>query len=533
LERAKNKRGIQFFTPTDLKETQLFEAAIYPSASLGGKSVGAFLKDFRDTIAPGKQTKIGTVNDKESVVAFVIHEVQIREGTSIGAIYYAFTFDNKNVHIIRILFDDPVRLEQYQSKILSVLIAKIKPTKSDRKKEKMSDNNNFSIPALKDIKFGGKFLPGIYEGSGVYTNNSDKVETKAKNKRYFFYPDGVYQVFDERDEPDARYGKEVTYDPTTGKLDLEFGTGINMVNHADANDALCYYGYDNNNKPFIYSRNYRGYGYYIAYLRYVGPVDRRSPEQEKEYQAILAQEKKQYRFVTKPGSGLALDWLEGIYHHGDVKLDGLGGATTNEENFICLKDGTIYSGFPCPLDVWDVSQSRRREPEKWGKWKRSGAKILAAWRDAPSEFTDIDVEKTQPGRPGQTLNGKYGAGSSHVTVGGGSYELRYALFSPEGTFEVEKRGGYGSSILTQTLSGTSVFSEYNDTSSSTSVNTTAAFIGINKAKKEKQARTGKYTIEGYAITIRFDDGRVYRQPFFILGRDSKAIWFGEETKSKG
>jgi hypothetical protein len=349
---------------------------------------------------------------------------------------------------------------------------------------------------------GGKLLPGIYAGDRLYGQKVSKPGLKL-----YLYTDNLYQLFKQNGRPVSRFGRPFRYDPASGKLDLEHGGAESLENEGD--QAYCVFGYDADGKPYVEGFRRGSFASTTTRLNYVGPLDRLSPQQEAEHKKQEEEESRRYKFVVPTGQGLSLNKLDSIWRTARPKYDGLGGARWDEEVFLLLKDGTAYSGFPCPLDMWDISSSRRREPEKWGRWRRSGSTLSLAWRDAPNEFRETQALRVSPGKPGETLSGNFGASSASgglIAPGGGSVEFRNVTFTSE-RFTLEKRGSFSSSIGMQSASGVAVF-------------------GADRA-----ARAGTYTLDGYTLTLKFDDGRVFRQPFFF-GKDRSEIWFQEETKRK-
>ena len=50
-------------------------------------------------------------------------------------------------------------------------------------------------------------------------------------------------------------------------------------------------------------------------------------------------------------------------------------------------------------------------------------------------------------------------------------------------------------------------------------------------RKKKPANTGTYQVNGYTLTLHYDDGTTVRMPFFFWDNKKTHIWFGDETMS--
>jgi hypothetical protein len=525
---SKTASGILTLTPGDVPTGQTFEVAIYPRRPMDSGGVDGFLKAFKDPQAPGVLSCTPEVKANSANVASMTATYKI-DGKPTIAIYFAISIDQSQVRTMRLLTDGPTLIKQYQPAV-SQIISDLTATE---KKAAENDGRGTAIEKLPTappgMTPGGKIVQGIYAGTQLYGN-----EIRARYRLYL-YENGEFQLCDDKGEP-VRFGDgEVTYDPRTGKLEVGITFDLNN-DRSDPEDDKCLYGKDQNGKPMVYGRSDHGFSYVTTVLRYAGPVDKPSPHALEEAKRREEEERNSYKFVTKPGQGLSLTQLAGLYHHGDVKTAGDGGTSYDEEVFVVLKDGTVYSGLPCPRDMWDVPTSKRREPEKWGKWHagKTGA-LLVAWPSAPNSFTPLKAYKVLPGNAGERLEGKYGAGSttgSLISISGSSYSLRYVTFTKDGRFETESRGGFSSGLTVQTMSGTSINTYHDDEGSVSSADTPGAFVASSSKKKNAPSRSGTYHIEGYSIVLRYDDGRVIKQPFFLEGADRKSVWFGEETKSK-
>ena len=52
-----------------------------------------------------------------------------------------------------------------------------------------------------------------------------------------------------------------------------------------------------------------------------------------------------------------------------------------------------------------------------------------------------------------------------------------------------------------------------------------AFSSSQKAKNPNGAREGDYSLNGYVLTLRYDNGKVARLPFFFGDDKRTSLWF--------
>jgi hypothetical protein len=203
----------------------------------------------------------------------------------------------------------------------------------------------------------------------------------------------------------------------------------------------------------------------------------------------------------------------------------MSGISGEMEVYILLKDGTVYDGMPVPPDEMDVSLSRRKEPQKWGKWRRDGKKFMVAWADRPNHYEPLEAEPSLPARRGERLDGSWSSGeTSGSSFFANSWRSWGVDFTQSGTFKKFESGGSSNGSIAQ-AGGTSVFTVYDDDGSAVSADTPGAFVGISKDKKRGSNRAGTYEINGYAITLHFGNGKVKRLPFFFGDPERNNLYF--------
>jgi hypothetical protein len=512
--------GVTLFTPPDLKQGETYSVAIYDEQAMGGKPIEEWLAAAigHDPVMPGKVQGTPKIQAPSANIGSGVATFLTGEGKPVAAIYTAVSLDRENTRVMRVLMWPASVHERYKEEALKISSAMVAASKKSAVESGRGTDVERLPTTPNGMTPGGQIQEGIYAGNKVYDN-----EIRSRYRLYL-YANGEFRLCDEKGE-EIRFGNgQYQYDPRTGKM--EIGRTFDLNNDRfDPDDEVCLYGRDAEGKPYVYANADWGFGRKITTLRYVGPIDRPSPETEKEVKARAEEEARRYKWVTEPGKGLPINRIAGILHNYQTRMDGMGGVTADSDLYVLLTDGTVYNGLPVAPDQWDVSRSRRMEPEKWGRWKRSGQKIIAAWADNPAHYEQLKGLMVKPGVKGQRLDGRFGTGSSSVNLMGGSYRLWGVTFTKDGRFVKDNRGGYGSSILSQTTTGTSIHSTYDDKGSYTAASGENFVVGSGKKKPEKNDRSGTYSVDGYTLTLRFDDGRVVRLPFFFGDGDRDSIWF--------
>ncbi len=234
-----------------------------------------------------------------------------------------------------------------------------------------------------------------------------------------------------------------------------------------------------------------------------------------------------YPYRASPGKGVQTEQIAGILHHFDLRLYS-GGALN--ESYLLLRDGAVYKGLLVPPDEFNAPLSRRREPEKWGHWKRQGAAMLAAWPRQPDRYTALQGVMAIPGKPGERMNRHFAMGESSGAAGlGGYYQVWGVRFTPDGRFQKDGGGGSSSGSLGQVLNGFSVNTQYDHTGSSASVSSPGSAGYSASRRRNGSAQSGTYTVSPYALTLHYDNGVVERRPFFFLSDTRDVILFEGDT----
>lgn len=500
-------KGTVVMRPGDLKAGEVFTLSFYPEAPLGAATpedwlVAAIGRDPFPLGTPGEPKIIN--KNARTAIAQVLTKAN---GQDLGLIYTASVVGDR-VRWVRLAISGQAGLYQrYKEPTEALVRAMAAGSKSAAE----------ATPAMAagKPKLGGPIQEGIYIGNQTY---GGKPHAKY---RLYLYANGEYRIRDIEDGKEDKDG-EYEYNPKNGYLDISSLYWLNTREN-DPNDAVCVFGHDANGRAIVYANNDRGISRAITTLVYAGKVDRPSPKAEEAEKARKAEEAARYKFVVAPGKGLSLGQIEAIFHNLTNQGDGMSGIKQLNAVAILLKDGTAYNGFPAPPDMWDVPTSKAREAAKWGKWRRSGEGYQVAWKG--QGFAQLEGSRVDPAAKGTRLEGRWGTGESSVNLMNSSYRLWGIRFGKDGQFIKDNRGGTGTSQFMQTGTGTAIHSTYDDKGSYTSATGRNFVIGRGKKAGPDAHRKGTYSIEGYTLVLRFENGKVVRMPFFMKQNKYRDMWF--------
>lgn len=182
---------------------------------------------------------------------------------------------------------------------------------------------------------------------------------------------------------------------------------------------------------------------------------------------------------------------------------GYGGMMTFQPVPVVLfKNGEACKSVEAVVYKGGLEAHKRKNPKLWTRWKMSNGKLMLKnrnkWQKVPYKGT------YGPMRRGKKLNNSYSriTGTGNTAMGGRSKVtvVENFTFSRDGRF-LHKGAGAGDI-------------GFDD--------------GYRKIRTEGYARSkfkkGKYSIDGYILTLRFENGRSSRN--FIVGdpKNPKAIW---------
>ena len=192
--------------------------------------------------------------------------------------------------------------------------------------------------------------------------------------------------------------------------------------------------------------------------------------------------------------------VAGIYFFAAVSMSGM----VSYDPYVLLKDGTIYKAVPpVPLKEWNVAQSRVEHPRDWGHWQRqSDGGLIVQWGSVgkPIKYKPGECPQATPAKSGEQLRGTYSAFSSstmHTSANTSNLSVsRDINFSADGRFQEEHSASYS----------------YSKTG------------GSGLTTGSQKAHSGTYTLSGYTLTRRYDDGRVVQS--WYCRQTDESIYLG-------
>ncbi len=530
------ERTTQVLTPLDLGPAESYAVAAF-AAERRPASVGAWLVAHADDDVTDLRARVersGDVRATSPTVMSTTRLMRSARGAQEIAIYFGVTRSDGQVQLIRVLASSVTVLQRYQD-ITTALLRTIATAAHPRPPAiAVEDVSRISrdmvvtapAPRRRGIRAGGPLVPGMYVGQQVSSDTKEVIGELT----IWLYGNGEYRQQWKRGSSDPRE-EEFSYDPSTGRIDLEWGSLLDIVNsRIDPNTDFAVIGRADDGTPMLYAENDRGFRTVLTVMMYTGKNDRPSPRAAKAAEIAAEVEAARYKHVVAAGQGVQDAQIASIVMHSQLHTSvGLSmqmGAYSTLSMYLLLTDGTVHDGVPVPPDEMDVSASRRREPQTWGRWRRQGTQVQVAWNVAPNEWKPLEGEAMVKARPGEALRGRFSGGESRASGDVGSFSLYGVAFGPGQQFETDSRGGTGTGGFTQTMSGTSVQTTTDDDGSVTSATTPGAVVS-STTKARTSSRAGTYRITGWNLEARYGDGRVVRQPFFFLDDTRDAIlWQG-------
>lgn len=506
--------GATTFIPPDLQAGEVYSITTYDSQPMEGKALDEFLRGFAGPVGKttGKLAKPLTIEVRDGRIVSGTGVYSGPSGTALGVMFVGVTLDGgANIHLARTLFSSSELLPRYREQNSAVMTSLISRVKGE------AGRNIVSVPPVVKQKLktiGGALVPGVYAG-----NQYDGQELRQRF-RVYLYPSGEYRLCDQNDKDITKrfFDEQVgnyKYNRVSGQLNIDWTQALG----AYSDDCWCYYGRDANGKPAIYAEDNVGFSSKHTLLTWVAPPTKRlSKTEETARKAALEEERNRYKWVTKPGKGIPNSKIAAVLL--DTRVNG---AQADETVYLLLKDGTVYADLPVPPDELDVIRSRQKEPDKWGKWRKVGAGYKVSWAGAP--YQTLPGRRVSPAPSQVKLAGRWGTGRATNDIITSSYRLWGVTFTKSGRFRKDERGGSSSSIgfgdtATHTASG------YDDEGSfGGGFGPNFAVSSSQKKKNPNGAREGDYSINGYVLTLRYDNGKVKRLPFFFVDPARKGLWF--------
>lgn len=404
-----------------------------------------------------------------------------------------------------------------------------------------------SIPSLGDVLAGGPLEPGEYTCISEYYWSYDDT-TNIREYVLSLYPDMGLRA----NEADESYEAVFEYNQGTGELFSEGNYDFWDAGYEDIIKNYFYDGYsddhitsfkfyrDAQNQPVLYGQNDEDNtdeDMVTTLCHYKGVAQQPSPAEE----AAALVEAERFKYVTAPGQGLQIADIEGIIHTGE-NVYTVTGLKFQEATYLLLKDGTIYKNLQVPPNDLNVVDSKQYEGENWGQWQRNGETISVQWYGSNDPVV-LDGFLVLPAQTDERLDVSYNnlTGSTLGGIGFGGVVTTNSdtiIFMPDGHFQ---RSGYSTTGSTTIGPDFSVSSNYysdeegtvGGTSTSNTVGdvTSGMTVTTESTNPNPPATTGTYTLDGYTLELRYDDGRVERTFFYFWDDKKDNAVFGGVTYS--
>jgi hypothetical protein len=198
-----------------------------------------------------------------------------------------------------------------------------------------------------------------------------------------------------------------------------------------------------------------------------------------------------------PVDGIKAAQIEGVY-----SVSGFSGTTYSTSGYLFLKDGTVLNNVDDAPAMVSLSQSRTKDANDWGKWRRVGPKMQITWADGNTESIDASPgSRLVGGTKATRLNGYYGiisSGGSLIT-GSGYVSRSGYTFHPDGSFEKLNSSSFSVGGFVAGEAGPVTIAAGGSASNS----------GNNLIGK------ARYEIDGHMLTLTYPDGRIARFSFAV------------------
>ena len=517
-------KGAHTYTPSDLKAGEIYSVTIYDSVALEGATLDEWIRKFAGPVGkkPGQLEAALTPRVKDGQFVTAVGVYGGPNGSALGALFTGVTLDGaQNIHAARVLFSSQEVLDRYDSAFENFVMAMGKRAATE------AGGKILTVPraVAAAIKPGGELVPGVYAG-----NQYSDGELRYR-MRVYIYANGEFRITNQNDEDEWNdYSSQGNYKYNRNSGQLNLNRSFDLANNDDGDD-YCYYGRTPEGKATIIAAD-TILGRRTVLVYDGQPTKRPSPATMKAREAAALAEKNRFKWTTAPGKGVQDAQIATILSYFDLQVysAGISGMGTNvtDEAYLLLKDGTVYSGLRVAPDQLDVVRSRQNEPDKWGKWTKKGTGYQVSWNGKP--YVNLPGEKAAPAPPQTKLAGRYGTASSSANLMGGSYSFWGVTFDKNGRFKKDNRGGSSYGVNTPGMA--SVITQYDDEGSFVGANgnnmngpTNFALSSETKKKNPNGAREGDYSLNGYVLMLRYDNGDVTRLPFFFADSARKIIWF--------
>jgi len=519
--------GAVMFRPPDLAAGEKYSVTVYDSAPMNGKTPEAYLRGFAGSVGtkPGNLAAPLKIETQAGKVASGIGAYVGPNGAGLGVLFIATSLDGASIHVARTLFSNPALFSRYADR-QGEIVASMGRRALDERQSALADGAPATV--TDNLTRGIALVPGVYGGQQIKTVTMFGTRRTATKLRVYLYPNGEYRIANGEDEDFKGWERTGTgttkYNAKHGRLDITDLFFHLSNDNTKPDDVWCYYGRGTGGKPTIYAHeNYIGDNYDTV-LIWQGPPTGRvaqsvidAPAKAAEAKAAADKAKRDLIQTTvAPGRGVPASQVAAIVHNfksvlhqtlvsagGSYIIPNFGGLATygynapiyglrqdiTDDTYLLLRDGTVYRGLETAPDQFDVAASRQKEPGNWGLWNQEGGKPQMSFEGKPYE--PLPGKSVMPGTAQTRLVGRHHTSdkpkSTSVTFTSAGRFQRSAPVAGQ----PDPSAPYTLTPAQKTVPGGDL--------------------------------AGTYAINGYALTLRYDSGKVERMRFFF--EDGTTLWF--------
>lgn len=248
------------------------------------------------------------------------------------------------------------------------------------------------------------------------------------------------------------------------------------------------------------------------------------------------------RLLSTPGRGLPDKDLAAVVIHGQANYNF--GSRWDEDVRFLLRDGSVYGRTEMPPDQLNVAASRQLEPQRWGRWRTAGKAYEMQAQDddgRPSGGWEPARHHAVRAWPKETrLEGSFSRSSFNGSqVTGGTSARRGIRFTRDGRFERSysslSSSGSLAAINGAVISGAGHGDGKGSSSSGGgSVGTALGTVFANSGTRSQDdgaSRRGRYQLNGFVLTLDYDDGRQERLLSFPVYDHHRTVYVGDSSYS--
>ena len=245
------------------------------------------------------------------------------------------------------------------------------------------------------------------------------------------------------------------------------------------------------------------------------------------------------RVTTAPGRGLGDKELAAVVNHGEGVSQINQGTRWDDHVRLLLRDGTFYDRAETPPDQLNVNASRQLEPQHWGRWRAKGSGYEMQPQDdngRAGDWQPVQHQSVRPWPKDTRLAGSFSRSQFKGSVVlGGTSSTRGIRFTKDGRFERSFQALSSTGTL-QAINGTVIAGSSSGDGQGSSrmgggtVGTGTGTVGATSSKRttdDGASRRGRYQLDGFALTLIYDDGHQERLLSFPVQDDRRSIFVGD------